>query len=541
MIKFFSLLKAVMSQDMQIFNFKAKDTSSDMTKTLVPILLALFVLYGIGSMYLPIAVELDKANLMYILLELAIALPSILALVEGVYKSQGILFEAKDSELLFSLPISKKSILTARVIKLYVFQFLYSLLFTVPGIAIYAYYVKPTAYFYAITVIMLILFPIIPTVLGCMIGFITKQISVRFKARRAVQIILTFIFISILMIASFNLKSVIASITENAANIDATIRSVYFPIDIYMDLINGFDIVKFVLLIAINALLLLLFVTLAGKKYFRIISKSKENFKAVKTKQIAVEDFSYKKSSVIMALLKKEFVRYFSSTVYVVNTMFGIVLLLIATVALCLNFDQAIISMASENIPMEDVATLHMLAPKVYLAILIGLSFMTSITSSSISLEGKTFNISKSLPVKEDKMLLAKVLMSDIITIPAVLICDIIFLFSFEVSILDAVLIILASFIAPSIAAVFGLIVNLKYPKMNASSDTEVVKQSTSSMVAVFGGMFLAGVFVAITFVLAGLGDYAMIIEDVLLGGILLVLWMILSKYGRKRYREIEA
>ena len=492
-------------------------------------------------MYLPIAVELDKANLMYILLELAIALPSILALVEGVYKSQGILFEAKDSELLFSLPISKKSILTARVIKLYVFQFLYSLLFTVPGIAIYAYYVKPTAYFYAITVIMLILFPIIPTVLGCMIGFITKQISVRFKARRAVQIILTFIFISILMIASFNLKSVIASITENAANIDATIRSVYFPIDIYMDLINGFDIVKFVLLIAINALLLLLFVTLAGKKYFRIISKSKENFKAVKTKQIAVEDFSYKKSSVIMALLKKEFVRYFSSTVYVVNTMFGIVLLLIATVALCLNFDQAIISMASENIPMEDVATLHMLAPKVYLAILIGLSFMTSITSSSISLEGKTFNISKSLPVKEDKMLLAKVLMSDIITIPAVLICDIIFLFSFEVSILDAVLIILASFIAPSIAAVFGLIVNLKYPKMNASSDTEVVKQSTSSMVAVFGGMFLAGVFVTITFVHAGLGDYAMIIEDVLLGGILLVLWMILSKYGRKRYREIEA
>ena len=41
--------------------------------------------------------------------------------------------------------------------------------------------------------------------------------------------------------------------------------------------------------------------------------------------------------------------------------------------------------------------------------------------------------------------------------------------------------------------AAFGLLINLKYPKMNASSDTEVVKQSMSSMISVFSGM---GVFI---------------------------------------------
>ena len=75
---------------------------------------------------------------------------------------------------------------------------------------------------------------------------------------------------------------------------------------------------------------------------------------------------------------------------------------------------------------------------------------------------------------------------------------------------------------------------------MDASSDTEVIKQSMSSMISVLGGMFMAGVFVVITFILAGFGDVAMIGEIALLALILLVLWTILTKYGRRRFKEIE-
>ena len=106
--------------------------------------------------------------------------------------------------------------------------------------------------------------------------------------------------------------------------------------------------------------------------------------------------------------------------------------------------------------------------------------------------------------------------------------------------ILDVILILLASFLAPSIAATFGLLVNLKYPKMDASSDSEVVKQSMSSMVAVLGGIVFAILFIVLTFILAVLGDFAMIVDVVLLGLILLVLWKILAKYGKKRYKEIQ-
>jgi hypothetical protein len=155
-------------------------------------------------------------------------------------------------------------------------------------------------------------------------------------------------------------------------------------------------------------------------------------------------------------------------------------------------------------------------------------------------MERSSFNISKSLPVPKEKMLLAKVLMSNIISIPVILLCDIIFFSFYSTGIIDVLAILIASFVAPSIASTFGLIVNLAFPKLDASSDTEIVKQSTSSMVAVLSGIFLSGAFLAITFILAAITDYATLMESLVLVLILIVLWAILKKYGNRRYRELE-
>ncbi len=230
MKKFFSLLKAVMSQDMSLFRYKAKKNSSNLTKIMTPLLLGLLVMYAVGSMYLPIAMELEKIDMTYVVLSFAILFPSMLAFMEGIYKSQSILFEPKDSDLLFSLPISKKQIILARLIKLFVFQFLYNLLFIIPGIVIYVYYEHPSAYFYFITLIMIVLAPIIPTVLGCFFGYIIKQLSVKVKnkkGKKAVQLVLTMIFITLIMMISFNGKGITEGLANNASDINNTIETYY--------------------------------------------------------------------------------------------------------------------------------------------------------------------------------------------------------------------------------------------------------------------------------------------------------------------------
>lgn len=157
-----------------------------------------------------------------------------------------------------------------------------------------------------------------------------------------------------------------------------------------------------------------------------------------------------------------------------------------------------------------------------------------------ISLEGKSFNITKSLPVSTKKILLAKVLTSNIISIPIILISDIIFFVVFKVTIIDIVFILLASIIMPTFTAIVGILMNLKYPKMDATSDTEVVKQSMSSTASVFIGMFTGMLLIAIEGIGSSINVNLFITLELLVFGIIVIaLWNILKKYGIKRFREI--
>ena len=90
-----------------------------------------------------------------------------------------------------------------------------------------------------------------------------------------------------------------------------------------------------------------------------------------------------------------------------------------------------------------------------------------------------------------------------------------------------------------------GLVINLKYPKMDATSDTEVVKQSISSMISVLSGIVIA-IIVGALCVMTMLGfikigiNTMLIICMVGLTVLMIVLILILNNYGVRRYREIE-
>ena len=176
--KLVSLLKATMSQDMNLFKFKNKNESKT-RKIVLPIVLTIIVMFSIGSYAAILAEELAPNHLTYIVLTMFIIITSLLTLIEGVYKSQGILFEARDNDLLFSLPISKSKIFFTRVFKLISFQFLYNSLFMLPAMIVYAMYEKPNVSFYIISLIMLILLPIIPTIIhDIIVGIIGNNISI---------------------------------------------------------------------------------------------------------------------------------------------------------------------------------------------------------------------------------------------------------------------------------------------------------------------------------------------------------------------------
>ena len=93
----------------------------------------------------------------------------------------------------------------------------------------------------------------------------------------------------------------------------------------------------------------------------------------------------------------------------------------------------------------------------------------------------------------------------------------------------------------PTISAIIGLFANLKYPKMNASNDTEVIKQSMSPMVSMLLGLLFG---ILLIFVVIKLDKYIslnIIIAFEVIFAILItiVAWAFLKKYGKSRIKEI--
>ena len=534
-MKLLSLIKAAFSQDMSLFNYSTKKNSSKISKIILPVFLFICCGFSIGSYAFPMADILSKVDLTYVVLSLFILIVTILTFIEGIYKSQGILFEARDNDLLSSLPIKKSYILFIRILKILTFQYLFNLMFLLPAFIAYIYYEKPGAYFYIISIFISLLIPIIPTVLSSTIGYIVKLVSTKFKSKKIMQTLFSFVvFIGVFYLTS-NINGFMDSLQENALGINDVITKIYYPLGLFISIIKKFDIITVIKLLLINIIPLLIFIFIGSKFYFKIISSSSEHGTS-KRKKIKEKEIKVRRP--IIALTRKEIKRYFSSPVYMYNTGIGLILSVIGTVALCVKGAEYINTILVEN----EFDLIGISLPVIFYAFILILGGMTSISSSSISLEGKTINITKSLPITEATILKSKILACFVIELPFLLLSDIIFIFVFKINILFSLLILGISLVIIFLNACAGLLANLKYPKMDASNDTEVVKQSMSSFVSVFAGMVVSMGSILAIFALCTANisnEIILLLNLAILLFISLILYLKVMKKGVKRYRDI--
>ena len=528
MKKLFSLIKAAMSQDMNLFKVK-QQKKSGLGKIIFPVILASFFMICIGVYAYGFAEILNPMGLIDVLLSIFIILTAVLTILEGAYKSQGMLFEAKDSELLFSLPITKKMIFTIRIIKLMTFQFLYNSLFLIPSVIVYGIYKKVDLNFCMSSILMIVLSPIIPTIIGCIIGYIIKGISSKFKSKRFVQVILSSSLLLVVLYISFNKNKILEYITQNASNIDVLIKQIYYPAVLFSNLIKSFNITEFLILLAICILPLVIFIYFGSIYYFTIISKSGEKGISKKT---VIKNNKYKVKKPQYALIAKELKRFFTSPVFIINSGFGLVLIVVATIGLVTNF-KGLVAGFSSGIEAEiSTETVMQYISKIYLCLVVLMSFMTSITSSMISLEGKNIEITKSLPVSSKKILLAKILTSNIISIPVILICPS----------LSTQRELLLSSTCPENSSgclrMYWAAAVCFMPREDANSDTEIVKQSMSAFIATISGMILGLITAGIIFI-DGEKNIIIIIELIFYCLLDILLWQYVAKKGSKKFEKL--
>ena len=531
MKELFVVLKATMAGAMDVLRVKKRIGKRKLSGNLLVLLLTFVLMYVFGTYAYMMAEPLNKVDLTSLMIVIFALVSTILVFVQGVYRSEGILFGARDNDLLFSMPIKRKTIFATRLIKLTLFEYIWTFISMVPAFAVYAYFEKPQFAFYITALIIFITIPIIPIIMASIIAYLIQGIASRFKFKRITQILFNFIFVFGIMALSINLQKFMTGIAENARSISDFIYKIYYPMGLYEECITNFNAMKLAMVLGINILIFLIYIYLFSLTYFNIISKLSEKHSSsnYRMRKLKVENQN-------KALLKKELKRYFSSPAYIMNTIFGEVLLVIAAVYVIFSQDKLQSIIASE---MGSTISLKYMPVAVMIFTMFTIA-MSNVTASSISMEGKSLWITKSLPVSEKRMFLSKMCLSWIITVPLSVISLLIFAIKLKFSTFYFIAGIIEIIVVSLWVSIFGLIINLKYPKLNARSDTEVVKQSMSSMISVYAGMILVAIPIMLYFVLKCTNlELFISMTLVAIALFVLILWKVLMKYGVKKFREL--
>jgi len=538
MNKLIPILKATMAEGIQLFNYRAR---TERSRRLMPFLLA--TLIGTCMLFSASAMTLEFKEdgvAPTATLSLYVIITAIIIIMEGIYKSGDLLFSPRDNDLLLSMPIEKSTIVFARIIKFYAFEMLYCLIFLLPAILAYAINVETDFFFWLTSITMLLLVPIVPITISCIIGLISSIISAKFKRRTFLQVLISFFFLFVfaIMILAFNTTSEFDG--SSVAAFSDKIANFYYPASAFVDLVVNFNIWQYLIFIAVNLVVFAVTVAFIGRFYFQTVT----NLSAVKQAEHASIKYDFTKHSQTFAMVKKELTKYFNTPVLLMNTAIGLVLFAVAVGALCFNYDGLMASLISslEDFPLT-AEELYFYLPSAAFAMVAFASLMTFITTTMISLEGKAFNMLKSMPISGKKVIMTKVLAAMILIIPVTAIGSIVMAIRFNFSILNTVLVLMAVVVMPLVTELIGILIDLKYARFDAESDAVVVKQSAGVLVSTFLGLGMVLVTISLAFAIVFIAGQtaSLIIMDSTFAIVAAFLYFVIAARGEKKYTKLVA
>lgn len=406
---------------------------------------------------------------------------SILILVLTFFKAGSVLFSMKGYEVLVALPVSKTDIIVSRFLSMYLTNLLAGLLVMVPGCAVYAILVRPNAWFYVVSVSCALFLPMLPLTIASILGAAITALSSRSKHKSLGETLLMILVVVGIIVFSITTSGQAEQMDTDmlkdfTQTLQTQIEGIYPPACWYGNALSG-DIAAWVMLLVIPTVIFTLFVAVLQKYYQGICSainavNAKNNYKM---QQLHA-------SGKVTALCKKELKRYFSSSVYVTNTIIGNVMAVVLMVALVF-VDTAQLEYFMGVTNIEEI--LRRCIP----FLIASLMSMNTMSASSISMEGNTFWQIQILPIQSRDVYNSKILASLIVTAPFYLLSVLLAFIKIRPSVWDFVWIIVIPACYVVFFAVFGLSVNLAFPVLNWESEVRAIKQSAATMVAMLLGM----------------------------------------------------
>jgi len=476
------------------------------------------MLYSIGKGFISFGLD-------WVYFVLVGVMAFIIGFIGSVFMTKAELFEARDNELLLSMPIRPVYILGGRLLMLWIVELVYSLLVFVPAGIVY-FMLKPITLptllcYIAVSIAMSFL----TLSLSCFFGWLFAMLTRNMRRKNLFTTVFLFAFFAAYMYLCSNMYSLIGKIIEQGEALANAIKKVLPPIYFFAEGACG-DILSMLIFLACALIPFAVVVWLLSASFLKITTKKT----GLKSKKYTGGGISVTGS--FSALVKKELGRFFSLPLYIFNSGMGMVMLILFTGFMFIEGGKM----------TEQLSVIPELMKFIPVGIALIMAFcasMSATTAPSLSLEGKSFELLKSLPVDAKKIYLAKITSNLILTLPILLISGIALQFTFEAEPFSRILILLLPVCVQIFTAFFGMLCNIWFPRFEWINEATAIKQSMSAMISVFGGMgIIAAPCLIYGFWLrdaVSVDVYCVICSAVFLL-LSLVVWYVISTYGEKKY-----
>lgn len=431
--------------------------------------------------YVPDNPQLDEymTGIQYLILPV-ILICMILNVFISIFWGSGLLLSDTNIDNLLAFPVPLMVLIISKLSILYLVQAVLDMTLLFPMAVLFGLTADMKISYYPVMAGVVLLFPIIPGLLGTIVGtkvhHILKSSSALVTRLKTIGAVLILFAFMTFMFCKF------PDIVAGDTGFNFSISAISIPGSRYVHLILCCDYLSLGLytgiVLIIGSSLLFGLSRIYQNWYCNIIHHTKYQ-NTNRNKQ------SFKQNSLMTALVKRERVRYFSLPVYLTNTACGFLFAAIFVVLIVFMTDKI-------SLYAYQLAEYLKVAPAeydvFYIFVFTVLVTLSSTTYPSISIEGKQIEILKSLPITAKYIIKSKILLHLSVSGPIILVLNTVMAFYLHWSLEKVMLGYAMPFLYSLFIGIIGCLINIFFPNFEWENITHIIKQSLPAILSALIG-----------------------------------------------------
>lgn len=416
-----------------------------------------------------------SAGLISLLPTLMLISYSVFVLFLTFLKSQGSLIGTKDYDMLISFPVNSAAIVCSKLTMIYFVNLGVGLVIMTPASVVYVMQSQASCGTCAFLMASLLIVPLLPMTVSLTLGIGISVLSAKNQKSNILALLGSTVCILLFVAAASRIDSLdTAQLANLGAELAKSAAGIYPPAGAFAKGLSG-NMAGIFQFVVVSVTPFVIFIAIVSRFYqqfnTRAFSHHAENHFHLHELTVSLP---------FMTLYRKEMARFFSCTIYALNSTIVMALLLAASILSAVFGADILLQQLETAGVMQMTSSIFPLAVSVCVC-------MSCTTSASLSLEGKNRWLMCSAPVASTVVFHSKIAVNLSVVLPMLWVSCLFLRMSFPMTAAQAIFL----FLTPTVYAIFisvsGMLCNVKFPRYDWTSEYYAVKGGAFSVLLSIG------------------------------------------------------